>query len=204
MCPVNNDKARRTPLNGGRIRHATAMACLLVMMSLALAPAPAAEPSSSVRYLMKEPASMLDLGLLRLDEQLHRNRGVLAKSEDNLFEPEPSIRVNYAWADNRIEIFIKLTMDAHVKNTPQRMAAIRSHVEFVATYLRGMLTMLPYDVLFRHRGFRSREFPENLDRELVEMTDIHLTVRDNQQNILSTCKASLAAKEIIWYNIGGS
>ena len=77
-------------------------------------------------------------------------------------------------------------------------------MEYVSAYLRGFLTMMPYDALFRHQGFRSKEFPEDLDRELVEITDIYMTVRDHQQNILSSCNAPLAAKEIIWSNIGGS
>ena len=147
---------------------------------------------------------MLDLGLSRLDEQLYRNRGILVKSDGNLFEPEPSMRVTYDWDDNRIQIFIKLTLNAQVKKTPQRMAAVRSHVEFLATYLRGFLTMMPYDLLFRHKGFRSKAYPEDLDRELVEITDIHMTVIDHRQNIVSRCRVPLAGKEIIWSNMGGS
>jgi hypothetical protein len=185
--------------------------CLLVavfglfagMQLLIISPA-GAEPSSSVEYLMREPVSMLDWGLAQIEQDLFRKQDVLTGNKQNLFDPEPTIRVDFAWEENRIQIFLKLTLRAEVKKTPQRMTGIRQHVEFVITYLRGGLTMHPYDAFFRHKGFRSKESPKNLDEDLVTITDIHITVRDHQQNILSRCQASLAGNGIDWSNMGGS
>ena len=181
---------------------------LLVMFgflaSLLMASQLWADPSPAVQYLMREPVSMLDWGLAQIEEDLYRNRGLLTRNDGDLFEPEPIIRVDYAWEENRIQIFLKLSMHANVKKTPQRMTAVRQHVEFVTAYLRGGLTMRPYDAFFRHKGYRSKESPENLADELVEITDIYITVRDHQQNILSRCKAPLSGKEIVWSNMGGS
>ncbi|MBW2177142.1 MAG: hypothetical protein JRD49_00250 [Deltaproteobacteria bacterium] len=177
---------------------------ILVGMSLLIAAPLWAEPSASVKYLMQEHVSMLDWGLEKIEENLYRNREVLTQNEGNLFEPEPVIRVAYTWEENRIQIFVALNMGENVKKTPQRMAATRSHVVFVVAYLRGRLTMMPYDAFFRHKGFRSKESPENLNSELVKITDIHITVRDHQGNILSRCKALLSGNEIVWSNIGGS
>jgi len=176
----------------------------LVCMSLLLAASLGAEPSPVVEYLMREPVSMLDWGLTQIEEDLFRNRGVLTRNEGDLFEPEPTIRVAYAWEENRIQIFLKLAMKPGVKKSPQRMAAVRKHVEFLVAYLRGGLTMRPYDAFFRHKGFRSKESPENLGEELVEITDIHISVHDHQQNILSRCRAPLTGKKIVWSNMGGS
>ncbi|HHE74199.1 MAG TPA: hypothetical protein ENL37_03820 [Desulfobacteraceae bacterium] len=177
---------------------------VLACMSLLLVASLAAEPSPAVEYLMREPVSMLDWGLAQIEEDLFRNRGVLTRHAEDLFEPEPSIRVAYTWEENRIQIFLKLTMQAMVKKSPQRMAAVRKHVEFVIAYLRGGLTMYPYDAFLRHKGFRSKESPQNLDEDLVDITDIHITVCDHQQNILSRCRAPLSGKEIVWSNMGGS
>jgi len=163
-----------------------------------------AEPSASIKFLMKEPVSMLDWGLDQIEEDLYRNRGLLTQNEENLFEPEPVIRVVYAWEENRIQIKVGLILDSGVKKTSGRIETIRSHVELVATYLRGILTMRPYDAFFRHQGFRSKDSPESLEGELVEITDILITVRDDQQNILKKCRAPLAGKEIIWSSLGGS
>jgi len=185
--------------------------CLLIaivglfagMQLLIINPA-GAEPSSSIEYLMREPVSMLDWGLAQIEQDLFRKQDVLTGNQQNLFDPEPTIRVDYAWEENRIQIFLKLTLRAEVKKTPQRMTGIRQHVEFVITYLRGGLTMHPYDAFFRHKGFRSKESPKNLDEDLVAITDIHITVRDPQQNILSRCQASLSGNGIDWSNMGGS
>ena len=185
--------------------------CLLIaivglfagMQLLIINPA-GAEPSSSIEYLMREPVSMLDWGLAQIEQDLFRKQDVLTGNQQNLFDPEPTIRVDYAWEENRIQIFLKLTLRAEVKKTPQRMTGIRQHVEFVITYLRGGLTMHPYDAFFRHKGFRSKESPKNLDEDLVAITDIHITVRDHQQNILSRCQASLSGNGIDWSNMGGS
>lgn len=176
------------------------MAC----MSLLTATPLSAEPSPSVKYLMQEHVSMLDWGLERLEGYLYRNREVLTQTDGSLFEPEPVLKVAYAWQENRIQIFVRLITGAEVKTTPQRIAAIRTHVEFVVTYLRGTLTMMPYDAFFRHKGFRSKESPENLDGELAEITDMHITVRDHRQNILSSCSALLSGEGITWTNMGGS
>ena len=177
---------------------------LLACMSLLFVISVRAGPTPAIEYLMREPVSMLDWGLAQIEEDLFRDRGVLTGHKGNLFDPEPSIRVAYAWEENRIQIFLKLSLQADVKKTPQRMAAVRQHVEFVIAYLRGGLTMHPYDAFFRHKGFRSKESPENLGEDLVAITDIHVSVRDHRQNILSRCRAPLSGSGIEWSNMGGS
>ena len=67
-----------------------------------------AEPSPAVEYLMREPVSMLDWGLAQIEQDLFRKRDVLTGTKENLFDPEPSIRVDYAWEENRVQIFLKL------------------------------------------------------------------------------------------------
>ena len=153
---------------------------------------------------MREPVSMLDWGLAQIEQDLFHQRSVLTANDQNLFDPEPSIRVSYTWDENRIQISLKLTLRADVKKTSQRMAGIRQHVEFVIAYLRGGLTMHPYDAFFRHKGFRSKESPESLGEDLAAITEIHITVRDHQQNILSRCRAALPGQEIDWSGMGGS
>ncbi len=110
--------------------------CILLVIfgclaSLVMASQLWADPSPAVQYLMREPVSMLDWGLAQIEEDLYRNRGVLTRNDGDLFEPEPVIRVDYAWEEDRIQIFLKLSMHANVKKTPQRMTAVRQRVEFV-------------------------------------------------------------------------
>lgn len=177
-----------------------ALACLPVVLA-----APSrAEPSPAVDYLMHEPATMLDWGLARIEAFLIRNRGVLTANKGNLLDTDPSIQVAYAWEEDRIQIFLKMTLQTDVKKTPEHMTGVRQHAEFVITYLRGALTMHPYDAFFRHQGFRSKASPENLGQDLAAITDIHITIQDHRQNILSRCRAPLSGRAIVWSSMGGA
>jgi len=204
MKPDSNTAQQEKILAGAKVGALILAFGLLTCISMVFIVSVGAEPSPAVEYLMREPVSMLDWGLSQIEQDLFRKREVLTGNKQNLFDPEPSIRVDYAWEENRIQIFLKLTLQADVKKTPQRMTGIRQHVEFAIAYLRGGLTMYPYDAFFRHKGFRSKESPKNLDEDLVAITDIHVTVRDHQQNILSRCRAPLSGNEIDWSNMGGS
>jgi len=204
MKPDSNTAQQEKILAGAKVGALILAFGLLTCISMVFIVSVGAEPSPAVEYLMREPVSMLDWGLSQIEQDLFRKREVLTGNKQNLFDPEPSIRVDYAWEENRIQIFLKLTLQADVKKTPQRMTGIRQHVEFAIAYLRGGLTMYPYDAFFRHKGFRSKESPKNLDEDLVAITDIHVTVRDHQQNILSRCRAPLSGNEIDWSKMGGS
>jgi hypothetical protein len=62
-----------------------------------------AEPDSTVRYLMNEPASMFDLGMLKLKRDL----------DDWLKDPHVNVFVSYDWNTNRIEIKVSDTKDVY-------------------------------------------------------------------------------------------
>jgi len=121
MKPTSNTDPRNKTLAGIRIHVVIPVLACLACMSLLFTATLGAEPSPAVEYLMREPVSMLDWGLAKIEEDLFRKRGVLTRNEGNLFELEPSIRVAYAWEKNRIQIFLNLTMRADVKKTPQRL-----------------------------------------------------------------------------------
>jgi hypothetical protein len=161
-----------------------------------------AEPSRAVQFLMQEPVSMMDWGLKNIEDHLYRNRAVLTENETSWFAKEPSITVDYLWEKNTIQISITLHTTEKTQQTSKRMFDIRSHIKLMVTFLRGTLTMKPYDAFFRHKGFRSKESPEDLSGELSEMTELIVSVRDGDSNILSRCKASLLGSRVEWMKIG--
>jgi hypothetical protein len=178
------------------------ISCFLVFLwTLALQPA-AAEPTPSIQFLMREPVSMMDWGLKNIEDHLYRHRSLFVQSEKSLFEPEPTITVLYDWDKNRIQISIGLRTCKQVQKMSQGLSDIRSHVEWVIKYLRGSLTMKPYDAFFRHRGFRSKESPRSLEPELAGLTQLIVSVRDRESNILSHCEAQLTGNDIVWLSIG--
>jgi hypothetical protein len=60
-----------------------------------------AEPSSTIRYLINEPMSMLDWGLYRIQLDLNRIRSLTPSPES---ESPSDHEVRYDWDENRIEI----------------------------------------------------------------------------------------------------
>jgi hypothetical protein len=176
--------------------------CLLLLLWTVTLQSAAAEPTPSIQFLMREPVSMMDWGLKNIEDHLYRHRTLFVQSEKPLFEPVPTIAVTYDWEKNQIQISIGLRTCLQLQKTSQGLSDIRSHVEWVIKYLRGSLTMKPYDAFFRHRGFRSKESPRSLESELAGLTELIVSVRDRESNILSRCGAQLTGSDIVWLTIG--
>lgn len=145
---------------------------------------------------------MMDWGLKNIEDHLYRQRALFVRSEKPLFDPEPAIAVAYDWEQNQIQISISLRTVKQVQKTSQGLSDIHSHVEWVVKYLRGSLTMKPYDAFFRHRGFRSKESPRSLESELAGLTELVVSVRDGESNILARCEARLTGSGVTWLTIG--
>ena len=176
--------------------------CLLIFFwSLTTIPA-VAEPSPAIQFLMKEPVSMMDWGIKGIEDHLYRHRSLLIQSGKPLFEPEPNITVTYDWEGNQIRISIGLRTGEQVQKMSQELGDIRSHVEWIIKYLRGSLTMRPYGAFFRHRGYRSKENPQNLESELAGLTELIVSVRDGESNILTRCRGQLTGSDLVWLTIG--
>ena len=176
--------------------------CLLLFLWIVTMQPAAAEPTPSIQFLMREPVSMMDWGIKNIEDYLYRHRTLLIQNEKPLFEPEPTIEVAYNWEQNQIRISISLRTCEQVQKTSQGLSDIRLHVEWVIKYLRGSLTMKPYDAFFRHRGFRSKESPQSLESELAGLTKLIVSVRDGESNILSRCGAQLTGSDMVWLTIG--
>ena len=186
------------------IRHVIrlCLGCLSLFIWIGMVLPVAAEPTPSIQFLMKEPVSMMDWGLKNIEDHLYRHRSLFIQNEKSLLEPEATIAVVYNWEENQIQISIGLRTCVQVQKTSQGLSDIRSHVEWVIKYLRGSLTMKPYDAFFRHRGFRNKESPQNLESELAGLTELVVSVRDRESNILSRCRAQLTGSDMVWLTIG--
>lgn len=182
---------------GNRLAVIFFMALLLLLGRVA-----AAEPDAAVRFLMKSPVSMLDWGFKNIEDHLLRNQEALSANEKNSLKKAVSVSVDYDWSKDAIRISIGLGLSEKAQKTPVILADIREHVAFIVGYLRGALRMNPYEAFFRHKGFRNRETPENLESKLSAITELIITVRDKDSNILSMCSAPLLGDTIAWSMIG--
>jgi hypothetical protein len=181
--------------NGYAIISFTALFLLLGQFAVA-------EPNAEVRFLMKSPVSMLDWGFKNIEDHLIRNQEVLTANEKNLLNKEVSVSVDYDWSKDAIQISIGLRLSEKTQKTPMALTDVREHLIFIVKYLKGGLTMNPYDAFFRHKGFRHKETPENLGIKLSEVTELIVTVRDKESNIVSMCSAALLGDTIEWLMIG--
>jgi hypothetical protein len=161
-----------------------------------------AEPNAAVQFLIKSPVSMLDWGFKNIEDHLIRNQEALTANEKDLLNKTVSVSVDYDWSKDAIRISIGLRLSEKTQKTPMTMADIREQVVFIVKYLRGGLSMNPYDAFFRHKGFRHRGAPENLENKLSEITELIVTVRDKNSNIVSMCSAPLLGDAIEWLMIG--
>jgi hypothetical protein len=178
------------------------MGTLLIVVALSAIHSAVADPNSAVRFLMQEPISMLDWGFKNIEDHLLRNGAVLTEHEKRLFQAEPSISVAYDWSIDVIRISIGMRLSENVQKTTEVLEAVKERVSFVIVYVRGLLTMNPYDAYFRHKGFRNKETPDDLEQKLSAGTEIVVTVRDKDSNILCMCKGSLLGLNMTWMKIG--
>lgn len=178
------------------------VASVLCLISLGTPLSCVAEPTNTIQFLMKEPVSMLDWGINNIEDHLYRQRSLFLENEKLVFEPEPNLSVVYDWELNQIRLSLGLRTPKPVKRTPQVLEEVKNHVIWIIKYLRGSLTMNPYDAFFRHKGFRNKESPQNLEAELTGMTVLLIEVRDAKSNLLSRCRANLSGDYMEWGQIG--
>ena len=145
---------------------------------------------------------MLDWGFKNIEDHLIRHKDAITGNAKALFHEEPSISVDYDWSGDAIRISISLRLSEKVQKTSATLSEIREQVVFIVTYVRGLLALKPYDAFFRHKGFRNRETPEDLEGSLSAATGLIVTVRDKESNILGMCSAPLLGEEMEWMKIG--
>jgi hypothetical protein len=198
----NKEKRMRSLISGFRNVGNGCAIIFFTAFFLLLAQVAVAEPDTALRFLMNEPVSMLDWGFKNIEDHLMRNQEVLTANEKDLLKKAVSVSVDYDWSRDAIRISIGLYLSEKMQKTPMTLTDVKEHVIFIVRYLRGGLTMNPYDAFFRHKGFRHRETPEDLENKLSAVTELAVTVRDKDSNILSMCRAPLLGDTIEWLMIG--
>ena len=65
-----------------------------------------------------------------------------------------------------------------------------------------LLTLMPFDAFFRHKGFRGSGPPDDMEAEPTGITELFISVRDRDGNLISRCRAPLIGTAIKWPGIG--
>ena len=177
-----------------------------------------AEPSAPVRYLMDEPVSMLEWGMFRLSEALtndkeptyHCIKQIL--KEHDLCIVAPYVRVSYDWDSNRLRIKTLV----FEKSQPQEISkekkkeicklVIKEHKNYLGVNFETGKPISPLgeawpdsilESFFTHEGFKSTREPENLYKELDNITELiiqYIPVKGKKLH----CEAPLLGTDILF------
>ncbi|HOW27085.1 MAG TPA: hypothetical protein PK876_01095 [Elusimicrobiota bacterium] len=168
----------------------------LVAIGLFLGSA-AAEPSDSIRYLIQEPVSLLDVGLFNLEERIFDSLG-----------GHWSVSVDYSLRDNAILILLWRNFD-NVESPEDPRAkewvqgALKT-VREVCGYREDGTIINPQTGgvignFFTHRGYSSPRTPKTLVDDVNGIVEIRSTVHCRDGRLESVTK--LTGKEVVWKTI---
>ena len=160
-----------------------------------------AEPTPTVQYLMREPLSMFDFGIYRLQRKLDRD------TAGSKFIGR--VMVDYEWDRNRIVISVSSPSGSgpnrleETKNIcTKAIQVIRQSFRLHAATAKPVLNLRPHSALvesFLHFGYKPNQEPEDLGKQLDIITLIEVTslMRDDEGNTSALyCTSAISSKEI--------
>jgi len=155
------------------------------------------EPTPAVQYLMNEPVTLFDLGMLRL-EQIFKKLA-LEERELNL-----NVTVGYAWKENRILIDMYDRRDK-VESVQSRKMLCKEDIATLKNFLwisaeTGKPPFSPtsrLQELFSHIGFSRKSEPKNIAAELDTITELSVRLFTKPSD-LTKCKSALLSKEVLF------
>lgn len=159
-----------------------------------------AEPSATSAYLMDEPATLLDLGIVSLRSDIK-----------NLFKTDSTSNyftsVSYVWEEDAIEIFVYIASACDSRAQAQRKVeqAINEILADAGWFLEKKHPGLYkngsiYSELFIHEGFKRTNQPENLGKKidnLIEIGAVSSFIENNKAKTI-TGKCSFRNQEIFY------
>tara|TARA_R110002167_G_scaffold1696_8_gene8179 strand:+ start:1613 stop:2173 length:561 start_codon:yes stop_codon:yes gene_type:complete len=157
-----------------------------------------AAPTPNISYLMGEPATLFDIGLLRLDEEMKKVR---VKNISDLH-----FYTTYDWKENRIKLKA-ITLGSEANNTDEAKDWCRSTIN----YARQML-LINFETgkpfyggssklveLFSHVDFGRGNKPEGIGAELDGITIISASFSAKSGNTRSVnCEAPLLGNKVFF------
>jgi len=165
-------------------------ASLILLVSSGLSQA---EPSQTVVRLIGEPASMLDIGMVKLRLQLLHYVAYQPGMAINGITPDADAR--YDWDQNRIVIDLTYLQPVTVQNSAKLPDDCRS----IIAKLRQLLAWNTIAYPFQHEGYHHQDEPLNLQDELNKITVLRLfavTELQNNKRGNFQCEGALLGKEI--------
>lgn len=134
---------------------------VLLLLLPVLAPA---DPSAATRYLMNEPASLMDIGLLRAQLHFHNTVDPIFTEDFESLDPNLIIStgIEYKFDDDLFVIFSYIRWSKDPKARCERL--IDKYVSVAKS------TMLSF---FSHVGFTRSNEPADLENAIFSRIEVH-------------------------------
>ena len=163
-----------------------------------------AEPSETIKYLMNEPATLFDLGLYRINQELSERP--IPFTIDKA-PPATRIYAEYNWDLNRIEINIRyLYGTKKIPNNIKELALF--HIDNLKVYLGiDTRTGRPFGKqsrlkeYFIHLNFENKNRPKYLGEKLDQITTFIIEVISPEPKRELIGRSPLLDKNIYWSEV---
>ena len=168
-----------------------------------------AEPGPIVSWLMGEPASLFDIGMLRLEMELSTWGENDVANAEGIYGLSGHYSAKYDWAQNRI-IIDGLFLPDLKPQVPLNTQTVRPICKRILTTLALHVNVDPEGalfpnnegsalaVLFAHNGYRTRNQPPGYLRRLDKIFVLQAKVPFDPEGNYQFCKRSLLSSQVLY------
>lgn len=169
-----------------------------------------ASPDKTVTYLMNQPLSLFDSGMIRLNSRVedfahyikngYKNYG-LGKFSEIMDSSDLDSSAEYDWDSNRIIINVNLMVRYHKTFQANQLKELSRIIIKRFKYILGYSPDYHRRVInrgfFSHQGYQMKNNPKNLMEDLDNITQIKFTVMQlNAKDFTAVSK--LTSKEVFF------
>jgi len=171
-----------------------------IALVISLVPYPGqlrAEPDPLVSWLMNEPATLFDIGMLRLNETLD-----LIKPT---FRGDLIASASYSWEQNRIRIGASAVLE---KGRSDFKSVCKKVIKLIRRYGGGLPEFDPsygnypsnYSEFFKHFDYERKNAPDKYRQKLDQIFQIEVEVVEEDavydENVLARCDGPLMSNKV--------
>lgn len=147
---------------------------LTLIMTVLIAPSIAsAEPTPNMRWLLKEPVTLMDLGLVLTELHLSEYYEIREANDSLSYNGKYMPRIEYDWDENRIKVSVEVYLD--VKELEKTNLNAKSVCRIELRELRLGTSGLIGN--FMHMDYLRNSQPKNVYRELGKITGYRVHIR---------------------------
>ena len=189
-----------------RLSHAVILFVLLLYPSVTQA-----EPSKTLEYLMNEPASMLDIGIFKLNRELDNSDSEFNYADKSL--KKIAAVASYDYEKNKLIIDFRYRLNLYLFTTKgwdakdvckDQLSRVRRKFGFdysgernkdSEAMLREFLSTANY---FIHSGYKRTNMPKNFGTEIENISYVRIDIWGGKPS--ARCEGGLYSKEVLFHD----